>query len=97
MRTLHLASGVLIWTAHFFFIYGFTGLACARGWQASLPWTVGIATLLAAAAAALVAVRGLRARDDFEQGMAAGLAGLALVAILWEGVSVVAVGSCVSR
>ena len=96
-RALWLSSGVILWSVHFVSIYGFTGLACARGWHGSLPWTVGGATLVAAVLAAWVAVPAWRRREDFEHGLAAGLAAFALLAILWEGFSVLVVAPCVSR
>ena len=96
-RALWLSSGVIVWAVHFIGIYGFTGLACARGWERVVPWGVGGATLLAAAAAALLVVREVPRRHEFEAALVAGLAGFALLAILWEGVSVLMVAPCVSR
>jgi hypothetical protein len=88
---------VILWAVHFLAIYGFTGLACARGWHGVLTWSVGGMTLAAALAAGAVIVPAWRRRADFEQGIAAGLAGFALLAILWEGLSVLMVAPCVSR
>lgn len=96
-RALWLSSGVIVWALHFATIYGFTGLACARGWVNAVPWTVGLATAAAAACAALLLARGMRRREGFEDGIAAGLAGFALLAILWEGLTIVLVAPCVSR
>jgi hypothetical protein len=92
-----MASGVLLWALHFALVYGFTGLACARGWLGGIPWFVGIATLAAGAAAAFVILRGLPRRAEFVDGIALGLAAFALVAILWEGLSIAMVPACVSR
>src|SRR5690606_4495033 len=40
-RAFWLASGVVVWALHFTAAYGYTGLACARGMAASVPWVVG--------------------------------------------------------
>lgn len=93
-RAFWLASGVVVWALHFTAAYGYTGLACARGMAASVPWVVGIATAVGAAAAGALVARGLRHRGDFEAGIGAGLAAFALLAILWEGVSIFMVPPC---
>jgi hypothetical protein len=96
-RALYLGAGVLIWAAHFAVIYGFTGLACARGWERAVPWTVGGASLVAAAAAAIVLWKGAARRADFIDFLAAGLAAFALLAILWEGGSAAFMAPCAGR
>ena len=96
-RALHMAAGVLVWAAHFTVIYGFTGLACARALDRAVPWVVGLATVAAAGVLAVFLVRTFHRRAAFEEAMAAGLAGLALLAVVWEGVSIVAVAPCVAR
>ena len=96
-RALWLSSGVIVWAVHFLAIYGFTGLACARALDRAVPWGVGAMTLLAAAGAALLLARAVPRRADFESALVAGLAGFALLAILWEGLAVVMVAPCVSR
>ena len=96
-RALWLSSGVIAWALHFTVVYGFTGLACARGLDRAVPWTVGIATLLAGAAACGLLALGLRRRAGFEDGIAAGLAAFALLAILWEGASILVVPPCALR
>jgi hypothetical protein len=96
-RALWMASGVIVWALHFTIVYGFTGVACARGMDRAVPWAVGVATLAAAAVAALVVVRGARRRDAFEDWIAAGLAAFALLAILWEGIAVFMVAPCALR
>ena len=55
MAALRISLGVVLWALHFTVIYGFTALACARGFGASVPWFVGGATVVAAAAATAVA------------------------------------------
>lgn len=69
---------VAIWAGHFALIYGFTALACARSFAALVPWVVVPASIAAAAALAWLAIP--RWRDT----LTAGLAGLALIAIVWE-------------
>lgn len=51
MAALRISLGVILWALHFTVIYGFTALACARGFGASVSWVVGAATVVAAAAA----------------------------------------------
>ena len=89
---LRLSSGVIIWALHFTVIYGFTALACARGFGAAAPWTVGAATLVAAALAVALIVT--NRSTEFTRWMTAALAAAALVAILWEGFSVFMVPAC---
>lgn len=96
-HALWMASGVLIWALHFALAYGFTGLACARGFGGAVPWVVGAATLAAAGAAAFVILRGASRRADFKDTIAFSLAAFALVAILFEGASLLWVAPCVSR
>lgn len=100
--TLRMFSGVIIWAVHFTAIYGFTALACARGFAALqwlgigiVPWAIGGATLLAATATLTILVAAVRtARDSFESWMTAGVAALALIAILWETLPVLMVPVC---
>ena len=91
--TLRMFSGVLIWAAHFTVIYGFTALACARGF-ADAKWlgldvvtsAIVAATALAAGAVLAFVVPAKRAGlDNFENAMTAGAGALALLAIVWEG------------
>lgn len=95
MRTASLP--VIVWSAHFAVIYGFTAVACARQMSAAVPWVVGAAS--AAALAALIALAvpaGLRAAraarlQDF---LALGLAGLASIAVAWESSSLLWIAAC---
>jgi hypothetical protein len=96
-RALWLAAAVIVWAAHFLAIYGFTGLACERGFGHAVPWAVGGATLVAAAAVVAILLRGLRGIGDFEHALSAGLAAFALLAILWEGLAVLMVAPCALR
>ncbi|MFC7397516.1 hypothetical protein ACFQU1_09965 [Chelatococcus sp. GCM10030263] len=56
-----LMGGFLVWAAHFLLVYGFNGLACARGFDRTMllgvgtvPFVVGVATLIALALDALI-------------------------------------------
>ena len=86
-------SGILIWAAHFGFIYAFVALACARGF-AEAKWlgfdavTVSVvaATLLAAGAVLAFLAPAIRnGLGSFENWMTASAGALALLAIVWEG------------
>ncbi len=99
----------LVWAAHFLAIYGFTALACERmgtpGWfgVGAVLWFVGAATLFATAVllvTIVVAVRdGRRAASlpepsSFVHWFTAAIAGLALLAVLWETLPVLLVPVC---
>ena len=92
---MRIALPIVVWALHFGAIYGFTGLACARGWESAVPWTVGGATLVAGAAAAALVLKNVS--TDFLRWMTATLAALALLAILFEGLPVLMVPACGSR
>lgn len=92
--SLRISAGVLVWALHFAAIYGFTALACARGWSGAVLPLVVLATLAAAAAMLVIVVAGTRRRGEFESWLSASLAGLALVAVLYEGITVLVVPSC---
>ena len=54
-------GGLLVWAAHFAIAYGFTAIACAKGFAAVrvlgigiIPFVIGAATLLAWAATGVV-------------------------------------------
>ena len=92
MAALRIPLGIVVWALHFTLVYGFTALACARGFGAAAPWVVGAATLIAAAAALAIIVTHLA--SEFIRWMTAALAGFALVAIVWEGLSALMVPAC---
>lgn len=91
---LRLASGVIVWALHFAAVYGFTALACARGWSAAVAPAIATATALAALAALAIVVAGMRKRTEFDSWLMAGIAALSLVAILWEAIAVLLVPAC---
>ena len=97
------SGGGVIWAAHFTVVYGYTGLACARRFDpagetlvALVPWVIGAATLVAAAVTLIVLARMLRgeARRDFARRIGAGVAALALLAIVLEALPVLWVPVC---
>jgi hypothetical protein len=93
MPLIRISFGVMVWALHFGAIYGITALACARSVPQVIPWTIGIATAFAVVAAAVLIVLGLRAAG-FAGWMTAAVAGLALIAIIWEAVTVFVVPAC---
>ncbi|WP_334190384.1 hypothetical protein [Noviherbaspirillum sp.] len=73
-------SGPIIWAAHFVAIYGFTGVACARGshhaeWLGigAVPWFIGISGLLALAAIATIGALATRKGKRASQSDASGV------------------------
>ena len=93
MSALRMGAGVVIWALHFTAVYGITTLACARGFPGAAPWAIGIATAMAALAAATLILVNLS--TDFTRWMTAGIAGFALVGILWQGLAPFFVTPCV--
>lgn len=92
---LQIHAGVMVWALHFTVIYGFTALTCARGLPlATVPWVMAIATVAAVTACTGIALAGLRHAGRFESWMSAALAGLALIAIVWEALPVLLVPIC---
>ena len=96
-RALLMSSGVIVWALHFTAVYGYAGLACARGWERSVTPVIAGSTALAALAAAAIIVLSWPRRARFESTVAAGLAGFALLAILWEGAGIAFLTPCASR
>jgi len=91
---LGMSAGIIVWALHFGAIYGATALACARGLPHLVAPAVGGVTVAAVAALAIVLVRGWQRRRRFEPWLAAGLAALALVAVVWEALPVLLVPPC---
>lgn len=89
---LLMLSGPLVWAGHFLFVYGVTGVMCARPamLDASMgPWIVGSASLvcIAAIVAILVGMRKSVPRagePGFVPAMTCMLALLSVLAIVWE-------------
>lgn len=91
---LRLSAGVLVWALHFGVLYGFTALACARGFPGAVPWVAGGATLAALAAIALLFLREIPGRAEFVAWVSVAVAGLALVAVLYQTVPLFLVPVC---
>lgn len=92
---LWIAAGALVWAAHFGAIYGYTAFACARGFDASVDLAVGAATIIACIAALALVARGLRrSASPFTGWMSAMVTMTALLAVLWEGSSVLGGTPC---
>jgi Cu/Ag efflux pump CusA len=91
---LRMSSGVIVWAVHFAVIYGVTALACARGNARLVPWVIGLATLFGIAFTAAIIVRSYPRRDDFAHWMAAAVAGIAMLAMVWEALAALVVRMC---
>ena len=92
-NALWMFSGVIVWALHFGAVYAFTALGCARGFGhaerfgvSGVPVFITIATLAAATVlVALISVAVRTGLKSFDCWLAASVGGLALVAVLWEG------------
>lgn len=103
VATLRITAGILIWGVHFLVIYGYTGLACARRFEAHgaalldlVPWVIGASTAIGVALCAAFIVPGLRRprNDDFSRWMSAWIAALAVVAMTLEAAGVLWIPLC---
>jgi hypothetical protein len=100
--TLRMFGGVIVWAAHFAFVYGFAALACARGFAelrllgiGVTVWAIATASVLAAAAMVVLAAPALRARRrSFEGWVTASVSALALLAVAWESLAALGLPSC---
>jgi hypothetical protein len=75
---------VIVWALHFAAIYGYTALACARGFG-GIAGFVAAATGVAALLALAIILTNLE--REFTRWISAALAAAALVGILWEGLT----------
>lgn len=91
---LRMSAGALVWAVHFAAIYGATAFACARGDPRVVPWVVALSTLVGIAITAAIVVRSYPQRDDFAHWMAAAVAAIAMVAMLWEALAGLVVRTC---
>jgi hypothetical protein len=94
MRALWIVSGIAVWALHFSVIYGFAAIACARGFVQAVPWGIGAATLLAIVVIAGILLHSYPRRGEFVDQMAAGLAALTLVAVLFQAAPVLWFPTC---
>jgi hypothetical protein len=89
-----MSSGAIVWGAHFAAIYGMTALACARGFPGLVLWAIGIATLIAAGLLFFLIWISFKDIGAFVNWLGAAVAGLALLAIVWEAAAVLLVPAC---
>jgi hypothetical protein len=94
MEFLGMSAGAIVWAAHFMALYAFTALACARGFPGAIPWFAGAATLVALVAAGVIVARAFPRRAGFAPWMTASIAGVAIVAIVFEAIAVAIVPPC---
>ena len=94
IAALTISAGVIIWALHFTAIYGFTALACARGWSGAVVPLNAAASALAAAAVLAVIATGWRRRESFEHWLSAAIGAAALVAIVYESAPLLIVAPC---
>lgn len=91
---LFISAGIIIWALHLAAIYGFTALACARGWDGAVVPALWTVTAVAALASLGVMTAGWRRRDVFECWLAGTVAGFGLIAIVYEAVTILLVPAC---
>ena len=91
---LRISAGAIVWALHFAALYGITALACARGFAGQVPWAIGIATLVAIGLVLFVIWISFKDIGAFANWLSAAVAGLALLAIVWEAFSVLLVPAC---
>jgi hypothetical protein len=93
-RGLHIGAGAAIWAAHFALVYGSTALACAQGRPGIVrPVVIGV-SIAAAAGCAALALRQRARRATAEHDLTAGIAWLALVAVVWEACAALLAPAC---
>jgi len=86
--------GAIAWAVHFGLLYGVTSLACARGLGGVVPWIAGAVTIAALLASGAIVAIALPDRARFASWMTAAIAGIAAIAIAFEGLAVVMVPTC---
>ena len=107
---LYMLGGLIVWAVRFLAVYIFTALACARGWAEAelagiglVPASIVLATLLGVGACLVLIVHArrriaLRPEGDdnarFVHAVAALVAGIAIVAMVWETVPAFLVTAC---
>lgn len=109
-KMLFLTAGLILWAAHFGFVYGLTGVVCARGlgtaWPAAVPFVVAFATVVAAGLSLVVLFTALVGRGPgitgetnpslrvFWRTVSAGIAATGFVAIVWTGLPALIIRPC---
>lgn len=92
-----MTGGLWVWALHFAVVYGSTALACARGVPGAAPVIAITATALAVAVLLWLLRAAWRQWGGFEAAFGAGMAGFALLAVVWEAMPVLWVPACVGR
>jgi hypothetical protein len=94
--TVRALGGLLVWAAHFAALYGATGLACARGFPESLPWTIGGVTFAALVANGALALSSLRAATagDILDWLAVSGAAVSTLAVIWQAFPILVIPIC---
>ena len=91
MSALRIVYGPALWFLHFGAVYGFTALACARGFPHAVPWVIAVLTVVLAAASAVLL---LTSKKDFVGWLTAALGAFALAAILLQALPALLVPPC---
>lgn len=91
---LRMASGAIVWALHFAALYGGAALACARGESRLLPVLVVGSTVAGVALCVVIVMRAYPARREFSQWMTAGVAAIAALAMVWEGLAALLAPAC---
>lgn len=98
-KTTLAVAPLLVWAAHFFFCYAWTAAACQRGGDPA--WALGVASVLAVGAVALLLAGALRRVCRAPQPVRlidwvhCASAALGLAAILWTCVPMLMLGMCI--
>lgn len=95
MQVFWICAAIVLWAVHFAVLYGYTGLACARGYGHTISWVIAGATLVAFPLTAAIAARGWRERAQFTGWMTGSVAALALIAMTYEALAALFTRSCV--
>jgi hypothetical protein len=107
---LYLSAGLLIWAANFLVTYIFTAMVCARRiagvsiGETTLAVVILVSTALAIAAATWILLKAsarIRAQSGRNGGgfidfVAAAVAGLSIIALVWTGFVAAVSGQCIS-
>jgi hypothetical protein len=94
MLFIRMSCGAIVWAAHFMAIYGITALACARGSPSLVPWAVAIATIVAVGLLFFLIWVSFKDIGAFGNWVSVAVAGVALLAIVWETVPVLLLPAC---
>jgi hypothetical protein len=94
MQVFWICVAIVLWAVHFAVLYGYTGLACARGYGHTISWVIAGATLAAVPLTAAIAARGWRERAQFTGWLTASVAAFALIAMSYEALAAILTPAC---